>query len=77
MGLNTYVVFKEAPAPPGRRTKIWFVESLRGAVLGYISWYARWRQYTFHPDPNTTFSAGCLHDIEQFIAHEMTSRRAA
>lgn len=72
--MTTYVVFREVPAPK-RRTKIWLVETLRGATLGYISWYARWRQYTFHPEHGSTFSAGCLHDIEAFIEREMISRK--
>lgn len=74
MGL-TYVTFEEVPNP-GRKTRVWDVMSLRGAFLGQIRWYARWRQYTFRPCATSTFSSGCLHDIEAFIEQEMTSRKS-
>jgi hypothetical protein len=72
--LVTYVVFEEVQNP-GRKTRVWDVKSTRGAFLGQIRWYARWRLYTFRPTPTSTFSAGCLHDIERFFEREMASRQ--
>jgi hypothetical protein len=36
-------------------------------VLGYISYYAPWRQWTLHPANATEFSADCLADIQHFM----------
>ena len=56
---------------------MWTVWSISDSYLGYISWYGRWRQFTFHPEEHTTYSAGCLHDIERFIEQQMEARKAA
>ena len=38
-----------------------------GEILGEISWFARWRQYTFNPEYCTTFNNGCLQDITDVL----------
>lgn len=38
-----------------------------GDVLGRISWFGRWRQYVFFPEPATVFNVGCMADISSFI----------
>ena len=55
--------------PYRRKPKTWVyqVNSKRqGSVIGYIKWFPRWRQYAFFPEPETTFSQGCLKDIWKF-----------
>jgi hypothetical protein len=52
-------------------------------LLGTISWWAKWRQYTFQPPIDGTlyvFSAGCLRDIAAYIdflqeSHARSKRR--
>ena len=74
---SKYLRFLLQPRPEGRRTDMWTVWSISDSYLGYISWYGRWRQFTFHPEEHTTYSAGCLHDIERFIEQQMEARKAA
>jgi hypothetical protein len=43
-----YLVFE--PAEPKPNTKVWRVLNKRhGTLLGYVKWYALWRQYCFFP----------------------------
>ncbi len=54
--------------PEKRKTEKWGVYSTRSlAMLGCISWYAPWRQYTFNPAKATTFNSGCLSEIVKFL----------
>lgn len=63
-----YVVFE--PAAPKPNTKVWKVLSRRhGDLLGYVKWFANWRQYTFWPEAGTTWSKGCLDDVSNFLMH--------
>lgn len=58
-----------------RITEIWTVESKSSdEVLGYVAWYARWRQYAFYPEPETLYNADCLQDIRDFISAQMLER---
>jgi len=43
--------------------------------LGQISWFGRWRQYVFFPEPETVFSSGCMADINSFIEHLMADHK--
>ena len=43
-------------------------------VLGRISWYSRWRQYTFSPDYPTTWNKDCLQIIQDFLQSLMKER---
>lgn len=53
------------------KTKVWSVVSRSsGAKLGTVKWFARWRQYTFFPEPETTFNAGCLNEIIDFCVRQ-------
>ena len=42
-------------------------QSRAGLILGYIRWFSAWRQYTFEPEPYTTFNNGCLQDITNVL----------
>jgi hypothetical protein len=47
-------------------------------MLGYIQYYAPWRQYVFSPysvDESLVFSTGCLADIQHFINELMKERK--
>lgn len=50
------------------KTALFDVIAKRGNTrLGRIKWFGRWRQYTFYPDADTTYSEGCLTDIADFL----------
>lgn len=69
-----YILFSEDP--PRAKTSIWRCLNRRNqSTLGLVSWEAAWRQYTFAPSYETTFSAGCLRDIADFIRQLMDARR--
>lgn len=40
------------------------------AILGHISWFARWRKYVFEPEKGTVYEETCMRDISQFIEEE-------
>ena len=42
-------------------------QSRAGLILGKISWFGRWRQYTFEPECCTTFNNACLQDITDVL----------
>lgn len=53
---------------PSGKTQIFVVTNNRsGARLGTVKWLGRWRQYTFFPETDCVFSAGCLRDIADYI----------
>lgn len=56
-------------------TKRWQVLS-SGTLLGFVSWFAHWRRYTFYPMPQTVFDASCLRDVAQFCQSETDKRKA-
>jgi hypothetical protein len=65
--VSDYIKFVKEGQSPSGLTELWTVESKSsGDALGYISWYGPWRQYTFNPEPNTTYSHDCLLAISRF-----------
>jgi len=71
---SRYLTFKELPS--SGKTAIYLVNSTsHGFTLGRISWFGRWRQYTFFPEPETVFNRECLNDISAFIRDLMAVRR--
>lgn len=58
------------------KTSAWDVLSKRhGSVLGTISWYGAWRQYTFFPYEDTVFNPDCMREISGFIDQQMKARK--
>ena len=71
-----FLTFELMPRRSGRRTDTWRVENAHhGFFLGIVSWYAPWRQYAFTPASGSTWSAGCLAAVNDFIAARMAERR--
>ena len=63
---------------PGSKTACLRVESLsQRAILGYVKWFGRWRQYCFFPIGETVWSDGCLEEIQHRIRALMEARRMA
>ena len=59
-----------------KKTAVYDVLNRRtGDMLGYISWYPQWRQYTFTPDLMTLFIVGCLEEVSIFITELMNGRK--
>jgi hypothetical protein len=57
------------------KTRRWGVFSLlHGDRLGTVSWYGRWRQYTFAPEPETVWNKDCLRDLAAFLEKAMSER---
>ena len=64
---SKYLTFKKYEMNK-KKTLIWKVSSKRNDErLGFIKWYAPWRQYCFYPVALTIFNKGCLADIQKFI----------
>lgn len=61
----------------GKTTQVWEVRSVmhEGLLLGTISWYGRWRQYTFFPAEDTIFNRTCMSEIATFIEGLMADRK--
>ena len=71
---KTYVKFEEG-------NDVWSnpsvcVTTLRGDVLGEITYYRPWRQHVFTPEPYTEFSADCLEDIAAKVLALNVERKA-
>jgi hypothetical protein len=61
-----YIDF-EVVADTGKTKVVAVINRGGGYRLGVIKWYGSWRQYTFHPAPNTVWNVGCLRSVESFI----------
>jgi len=48
------------------RKETYVVEDSKGRAIGYIEWYARWRQYVFNAESDAIFSHDCLSDLSTF-----------
>lgn len=73
---NQYLEFQET-WPEGRKTAlVWIYSASSGDLLGRIAWFGRWRQYTFSPEPDTTFNTGCMETIMARIDDLMERRKA-
>jgi hypothetical protein len=58
----------------GENTSVWVCRNNRdpNMWLGFVKWYAPWRQYCFLPNcflptDDMVFSAGCLDDVSDFL----------
>lgn len=50
------------------KKQVWNIVSKEdNLILGYISWFPRWRKYAFFPNNNMVFDTACLKDITAFI----------
>ena len=68
--IGEYMHAELLPRFEDRKTDIWVIRASKIVdkhVLGKVFWYFGWRQYTFNPSLGTTFNAGCLKDIAEFL----------
>lgn len=76
MDESTYLRFERDQTRETGTTQVWLVISSRhGNVLGRISWFGRWRQYAFHPEPDTVWNVACLADVAIVVNRLMAERR--
>jgi hypothetical protein len=59
-----------------RKTKVFAVINKdTGKVIGTVSWYAPFRQYSYFPADNTVYERTCLRDIVEFIEKLMEEHK--
>lgn len=73
---SPYLRFEEILVESPRKTPIWGVYSVHGFLLGQVRWFGRWRQFTFWPEPSTTFNVDCLTAIRAFTDELNAEHRA-
>lgn len=57
------------------KTKVWSVDNVNdGSHLGLVKWHGPWRKYVLMIQSHTIWSADCLKDVTEFIAHQMNLR---
>jgi hypothetical protein len=60
-----HIYIEEGASKP--RTKVFYVyATLSGQLLGEVSWYGNWRQYTFLVYQRSVYDSGCMDAISEF-----------
>lgn len=58
------------------KTKVFLVRSkVDGCELGFVKWYANWRQYVYEPVDNCVWNSDCLIELSAFIKVLMLDRK--
>ena len=71
--LGKYMLIEEIDQKP--KTKVYQITSKsNGSVLGYIEWYAPWRQYCFNYN-TLIFNDCCLSEIVTFLSNLKKQRK--
>ncbi len=66
--IGKHLIAERCPPRPGRKTCWWYIHARsNGDILGTVTWFPGWRQYTFNPSGEATFNAECLRDIAGFL----------
>jgi len=72
---SKFLSLKEVPIKT--KTKVFMVfNKTSNDLLGYVKWYAPWRQYCFLVKGDLVFNSECLTDITTFIKDLMAERKA-
>jgi len=69
-----YLEFKQVPYE-GKTKRFEVISKNHESVIGRISWYGAWRQYTFSPAFETVWNRECLKDIQDFLQNLMDERK--
>ena len=72
--MSKYIEFIQVPFK-GKTQRYEIVSNTTGNVLGRISWYGAWRQYTFSPAFETIWNKDCLKDVQDFLKQLMYERK--
>lgn len=66
-----FEIFQRKP-----KTLVWTVIAKgSGSPLGFVAWFAQWRNYCFFPDVNLVFDKTCLRDIATFCEYQSNEHR--
>lgn len=58
------------------KTLVWVVVAkASGDRLGFVAWFAQWRNYCFFPDASLVFDKTCLRDIAAFCEYQSQEHR--
>lgn len=71
-----YLQFALCERAANRKTDSWEV-SARGAILGYVRWWAAWRKYCFFPAEGTLYEQDCLREVAEFVEGQTRVYKAA
>ncbi|MDX9802799.1 MAG: hypothetical protein RBS96_02050 [Dehalococcoidales bacterium] len=72
---GTHIQFGEHPQPK-RKTMVWAVTSVYDqTLLGFISWFPRFRKFSFFPQKDTVYEEMCLRDIAEFCETETKKQK--
>lgn len=74
--IGKYMTAERQPDAPGHKTHRWTIRNNSGGVLGYVAWYAQWRQYEYKPNAGTGYSDVCLADLRAFVARRNAEQKA-
>jgi hypothetical protein len=67
-----WIRFRKVPS--GGATNRWAVETLEGNLLGHVSWFGRWRQYSFS-SLEAWYEPRCLRDLANFCESQTREHR--
>ncbi len=71
-----HIAIKFFDKSPSGKTGIYEVKANRNqALLGYVKWFGRWRQYTFFPERETVFNPVCMREIADFCQYATERHR--
>lgn len=71
-----HIAFVYAGRSDSGKTHRWEVVAKDGQVtLGAVSFFGRWRKYSFFPRNDTIFEQTCLRDIAQFCEDQTREQR--
>jgi len=73
---GTHIQFIPTGIVKGQKTSRWNIESKYGGFLGEIKWFAKWRKYSFFPEPDCIFEETCMRDLSQFIEDRTLEHKA-
>ncbi|MGQ0721044.1 MAG: hypothetical protein ACT4PE_05650 [Candidatus Eiseniibacteriota bacterium] len=69
------IEFVLAGASESGKTQVWEATVADGTILGVVSWFGRWRKYTFWPHQRTVFDHSCLREIADFCEQRTNAKR--
>jgi len=70
-----YLTFYKVVQPTPKITQVWEIKNSKGATIGHVQWFSRWRRYCLYPADGTVFDSQCLDTITRFIRDLMEGRR--
>jgi len=76
MNEKPWIKFQNRGPQRGNVTNDYEVLTSDGRQLGWIRWFASWRQYAFYPGVETLYEESCLRNIAAFCERATAERKA-